>query len=108
MQAYSFKDYLDDVENHEMYIHESDATAIRGFLREMVTQSIVPYMESRVTTWNDQAASRRRGISGRFMSLSKRFAGFGSTKGVASGTSPSYSARLLLTSNVRGDNAAIG
>lgn len=54
----------------------------------MVTQSIIPFMEGRVTTWNDQVASRRRGISGRFMSLSKRFAGFGSTKGTGSGTSP--------------------
>ena len=31
--------------------------------------------------WNDQVASRRRGLSGRFMSLSKRFTGFGSVKG---------------------------
>ena len=31
-------------------------------------------------TWNDQVASRRRGIGGRFMSISKRWAGFGSTK----------------------------
>lgn len=81
------KDHLDDVENHEIYIHESDATAIKSFLREMVTQSIVPFMEGRITTWNDQVASRRRGISGRFMSLSKRFAGFGSTKGTGSGPS---------------------
>lgn len=56
-----------------------------------MTQSIVPFMEGRVTTWNDQVASRRRGISGRFVSLSKRFAGFGSTKGSGSGTSPSSS-----------------
>lgn len=91
MQAYPFKDHLEDFENNETYIHESDITAIRGFLREMVTQSIVPYMESRVTTWNDQVASRRRGISGRFMSFSKRFAGFGSAKGAASGISPSSS-----------------
>ena len=45
----------------------------------MVTQSVVPFMESRVTAWNDQVASRRRGISGRFISLSKRWTGFGST-----------------------------
>ena len=44
-------------------------------------------MEGRVITWNDQVASRRRGISGRFMSLSKRWAGFGSNKGAASGLS---------------------
>lgn len=72
-----------------MYIHESDATAIKNFLREMVTQSIVPFMESRVTTWNDQVASRRRGISGRFMSISKRLAGFGSIKATNPGTSGS-------------------
>lgn len=42
-------------------------------------------MENRVMTWNDQVASRRRGISGRFMSLSKRWAGFGSTKGTNAG-----------------------
>lgn len=41
-------------------------------------------MESRVMTWNDQVASRRRGISGRFMSLSKRWTGFSSTKSNAS------------------------
>ena len=50
-------------------------------MREMVTQSIVPYMESRITVWNDQVASRRRGLSGRFMSLSKRWTGFGSGRG---------------------------
>ena len=47
----------------------------------MITQSIVPFMEGRVTTWNEQVASRRRGISGRFMSLSKRWTGLGSSKG---------------------------
>ena len=31
-------------------------------------------------TWDDQVASRRRGISGRFMSLSKRWTAFGSSK----------------------------
>ena len=53
-------------------------------MREMVTQSIVPFMEGRVTTWNDQVASRRRGLSGRFMSLSKKWTGFGSARGIKS------------------------
>ncbi len=48
-----------------------------------MTQSIIPFMEGRVVTWNDQVASRRRGISGRFMSLSKRWTGFGSGKVIA-------------------------
>ena len=67
--------------NQESYIFESDAGAIRTFLREMVTQSIIPLMENRMMTWNDQVASKRKGISGRFMSLSKRWTGFGSIKG---------------------------
>ena len=81
----TYGDYTNEFENSERYIFESDASAIKALLREMISQSIVPFMESRVMTWNDQVASRRRGISGRFMSLSKRWAGFGSNKGAASG-----------------------
>lgn len=44
----------------------------------MVTQSIVPNMERDVAKWNDQVASKRRGLSGRFVSLSKRWTPFGS------------------------------
>ena len=70
----------------QQYIFESDATAIRTFVREMVIQSIIPFMEGRVTAWNDQVASRRRGFGGRFMSISKRWTGFGSPRGVPVGT----------------------
>lgn len=89
------EDYTDEVELSEKYILESDSSAIKSFLREMVTQSIVPFMESRIMTWNEQVASRRRGISGRFMSLSKRWTGFSSAKntptGVAGVSNPSGS-----------------
>jgi trafficking protein particle complex subunit 8 len=61
-------------------IFESDATAIKTFVREMVTQSVVPFMERLSANWNEQVASRRRGISGRFISLSKRFAPFSSSR----------------------------
>lgn len=66
----------EDDEDPTPCIFESDANAIRAFVREMVTQSIVPSMERASATWNDQVASRRRGLSGRFMSLSKRFTTF--------------------------------
>lgn len=59
------------------YIFSSDVSAINGFIRELVAQSIVYHMEQRIALWNDQIASRRRGISGRFMSLSKRWTGIG-------------------------------
>lgn len=67
----------EDEEDPTPYIFESDANALRSFVREMVTQSLIPSMERASAQWNDQVASRRRGISGRFMSLSKRFTTFG-------------------------------
>ncbi|OLN81285.1 Transport protein particle subunit trs85-2 [Colletotrichum chlorophyti] len=69
----------EDFADPTRYIFESDATAIRTFVREMVTQSIVPTMERHVSLWNDQVASRRRGITGRFMNLSRKWGGFGSS-----------------------------
>lgn len=83
---------IEKSDNHEdfedptnRYIFESDATAIRTFIREMVIQSVIPTMERNVSVWNDQVASRRRGISGRFMSLSKRFTFGGSSRGSGAG-----------------------
>ncbi|KAK6088445.1 Transport protein particle subunit trs85-2 [Seiridium cupressi] len=72
------------------YIFESDATAIRTFVREMVTQSIIPTMERHVSVWNDQVASRRRGVAGRLMGLTRRW-GFGSTSKTTGSTQASGS-----------------
>lgn len=77
------------------YLFGSDATAIRAFIRELVVQSVIPFMENKVAVWNDQVASRRRGISGRFMSMSRRWAGFGSSSrssigGSSGGNSGNY------------------
>ncbi|KAK7510819.1 ER-golgi trafficking TRAPP I complex 85 kDa subunit-domain-containing protein [Phyllosticta citriasiana] len=69
----------EELEDPTPCLFESDATAIRTFVRELVTQSIVPTMERLAMTWNEQVASRRKGISGRFMSLSKRWSTFGSS-----------------------------
>ncbi|KAF2993906.1 hypothetical protein G7054_g10219 [Neopestalotiopsis clavispora] len=71
-------DAQDELDDLTRYIYESDATAIRTFVREMVTQSIIPTMERHVSVWNDQVASRRRGVAGRLMGLTRRW-GFGST-----------------------------
>lgn len=60
------------------YLFESDIMSLKTFIRELVAQSVIPFMENRVAVWNDQVASRRRGLSGRFMSLSRRWTGFGS------------------------------
>ena len=60
-------------------VYETDASAVKTMVREMVTQSVIPTMERLCTTWNDQIASRRRGISGRFLSFSKKWTTFGSS-----------------------------
>jgi len=89
------REMQEDIEESHPCIYESDMTAIRTFIREMVTQSVIPSMERCVATWNDQVASRRRGISGRFISLSKKWSGFGSSSrsssanGAGSGSSSS-------------------
>ncbi|TVY64213.1 Transport protein particle subunit trs85-2 [Lachnellula suecica] len=88
------REMQEDLEEAHPCIYESDMTAIKTFIREMVTQSVVPSMERCISTWNDQVASRRRGIGGRFMSLSKKWTGFGgssrnSSSGVSTGSSSS-------------------
>ena len=75
---------LEEVENTNRYLFESDETAVKNFVREMVTQSLVPMMERLCTTWNDQVVSRRRGISGRFLSLSKKWTPFGTSRNASS------------------------
>ncbi|KAI5281001.1 hypothetical protein KEM54_003467 [Ascosphaera aggregata] len=65
--------------SQQKYLFDSDVTALRAFVRELVAQSVIPHMENRVAIWNDQVASKRRGFSGKFMSISRRWAGFGST-----------------------------
>lgn len=71
------KEVQEDLEDTSPCIFESDATAIRTFIREMVTQSVVPSMERAVSTWNDQVASRRRGIGGRILNVTKKWTYFG-------------------------------
>jgi hypothetical protein len=88
----------EDVEDSFPCIYESDTTAIKTFIREMVTQSIVPSMERCVATWNDQVASRRRGFSGRIGKMMGKGWPFGasaraSSSGAgSSGSSSNYDA----------------
>ncbi|KAG6017612.1 hypothetical protein E4U54_005717 [Claviceps lovelessii] len=78
----------EDFDNSTHNIYESDAIAIRTFVRELVTQSIIPTMERHISVWNDQVASRRKGLTGRFMNLSRKWTGFGAGSRTSSGTSP--------------------
>ena len=88
MLKYS-SEQLIDVEPDSLYLFESDITAIKAFVRDLVAQSVIPHMENRVAVWNDQVASKRRGLSGRFMSMSRRWAGFGTGSRLSGGGSGS-------------------
>ncbi|KAF2395622.1 hypothetical protein EJ06DRAFT_585770 [Trichodelitschia bisporula] len=74
---------VDDDEGDEdsppPYIFESDITALSTFIRSLITQSLLPSMERNTAIWNEQIATRRRGLSGRLMSLSKRWNPLAST-----------------------------
>ncbi|KAG6124091.1 hypothetical protein E4U22_001548 [Claviceps purpurea] len=77
----------EDLQSSTHNIFETDAIAIRTFVRELVTQSIIPTMERHISVWNDQVASRRKGITGRFINLSRKWTGFGTAARASSGTS---------------------
>lgn len=50
-----------------------DIETIRNCVVEIVTQDIVPNLERSIQTWNEQVASGRRGISGKFLSVSRKY-----------------------------------
>lgn len=89
IQAREIGEYVDD---SFPCIFESDTTAIKTFIREMVTQSIVPTMERSIAVWNDQVASRRRGLSGKFMKMTSRWGLGTSSRNSSSGSSSNYDA----------------
>ncbi|KAH8728666.1 ER-golgi trafficking TRAPP I complex 85 kDa subunit-domain-containing protein [Phaeosphaeriaceae sp. PMI808] len=83
------RETIDDITDPTPYLPDSDISSLRTFIRELVTQSIIPNMERSVATWNEQILSRRRGLSGRFMSLSKRWTPFGSSRNSSSSSTTS-------------------
>ncbi|KAK7208116.1 ER-golgi trafficking TRAPP I complex 85 kDa subunit-domain-containing protein [Myxozyma melibiosi] len=84
---------LQNTERKERYIRAEDASNLQAFVREMTVQSLIPFMERCVNTWNDQIASSRRGLTGRFFSASRRFLGTNSRAagaGASAGASGNY------------------
>ncbi|KAF9350587.1 Trafficking protein particle complex 8 [Mortierella sp. NVP85] len=47
-------------------LSDEDINGITQMLREMLTQSLLPYMERNIAHWNEQVAAARKGIAGRF------------------------------------------
>lgn len=67
------------------YIPYADHAGLSSLVREMITQSIVPYMERCITMWNEQVAGPRRGLAGRFLNVGRSFWGSSRTTAPTSG-----------------------
>ncbi|ODQ80497.1 hypothetical protein BABINDRAFT_175189 [Babjeviella inositovora NRRL Y-12698] len=58
-------------------IYATDAAAIREFVANMLQFQLLPFMERRILSWDDQVVSPRKSITGKFFSVSKRMFGSG-------------------------------
>ncbi|PWN20691.1 hypothetical protein BCV69DRAFT_312642 [Microstroma glucosiphilum] len=67
-----------------LLLSEDDVKRLGGLVREMVAQSLIPWMERCVTQWNDSIAASRKGLTGRLFGAGKKF--FGSSTMSRSGT----------------------
>ncbi|WWD16547.1 hypothetical protein CI109_100974 [Kwoniella shandongensis] len=52
-----------------------DTQRLAALVRELVVQSLVPWMEARVREWNEVYHSHRRGITGRLFGAGRKFFG---------------------------------
>lgn len=50
-----------------------DTQRLAGLVRELVVQSLVPWMEARVREWNEVWQTNRRGITGRLFGAGRKF-----------------------------------
>ncbi|ORX43881.1 hypothetical protein DM01DRAFT_1295694 [Hesseltinella vesiculosa] len=82
------------------YWSQDHVDATKVMVRELVVQSILPFMERNVQHWNEQVASARRGLTGRLFGASRRLFGAGHSKNA--------NAQSIQTIPVTGPNQPAG
>ncbi|KAG4302629.1 hypothetical protein PCANB_001141 [Pneumocystis canis] len=80
---YQFYDYTNLSDKLHGLSH-NDISAIRMFIKELISQSIIPVMKRSIDTWNEQFAMPRKGISGKLLSVSRRYFTAGIARNTAS------------------------
>jgi hypothetical protein len=75
--AARLSDGYEDMGQLASHLTSSDTAAIRSFLREFTSQSLVPWMEARVREWNEIFVNSRRGLTGRLFGAGRKFFGSG-------------------------------
>lgn len=63
-----------------------DIDRLRAFVREMVAQSLVPWMERCVSHWNDSLSASRKGLTGRLFGAGRKFFGSNSSSSSSKAT----------------------
>ncbi|KAI5480856.1 (transport protein particle) complex protein Trs85 [Pseudohyphozyma bogoriensis] len=81
-------------------LSEEDLKSLRMFLREMVVQSIVPFMERAVVVGNEQYTASKKGLGGRLFSAGRKY--FGGSNASRSGSPVSATGSPLSFNAVKG------
>ncbi|BGP12587.1 hypothetical protein JCM10213v2_000504 [Rhodosporidiobolus nylandii] len=58
-------------------VSDADVTALQKFVREMVVQSVIPFMERQVVVGNEAFTASRRSLGGRLFSAGRKYFGGG-------------------------------
>lgn len=53
----------------------ADITSIYKLLKEITQKKIIPYMETKISTWDEQVIAPRKSITGRFFNVGKKYFG---------------------------------
>lgn len=77
-------------------LDEEDVKRIKGFIRELTAQSIVPFMERYVQHMGDHLANSRKGLTNRFFGASRKL--FGGVASSSDKSSASSTSGALATS----------
>lgn len=95
-------DTIPEVTNvkYGQYLTYDNIEGTKNMVRELVVQSLVPFMERNIQHWNEQVASARRGLTGRLFGASRRLFG--------SNNSRSPSTQFIQTIPATGHNIPTG
>lgn len=61
------------------YLNEDDVKRLRAFVRGLVAQSLIPWMERCVSHWNESVTASRKGLTGRLFGAGRKFFGQAAT-----------------------------
>ncbi|KAG4305481.1 hypothetical protein PORY_001037 [Pneumocystis oryctolagi] len=71
---YLYNNYI-KFSNGSHNLLDEDISAIRTFVKELISQSILPVMKRSIDVWNEQFTAPPKGISGKLLSISKKYFG---------------------------------